>query len=109
MTDSPEKEKRRLTRFPVARTVRTRAAEREHEGRIKDISGSGAAIEPAAQFAAGEEVEVEIEDLGVFPGQVSRTPDDDLFAVSFDIDEAGEDELVDELTRIHDGIDGEEF
>jgi len=47
--------------------------------------------------------------LGVFPGQVSRTPDDDLFAVSFDIDEAGEDELVDELTRIHDGNVGEEF
>lgn len=109
MTDSPEKERRRLTRFSVAKTVRTRSADNEHEGQLKDISGSGAAIEPSAGLETGADVEVDIEDIGVFPGQVSRTPEDDLFAVAFDIDEAGEDNLVDELTRIHDDILGEEF
>jgi hypothetical protein len=109
MTDSPEKERRRLTRFSVAKSVRTRSAEHEHEGQLKDISGSGAAIGPNVGLETGDEVEVDIEDIGVFPGLVSRTPEDDLFAVAFDIEVADEDDLVDELTRIHDGIIGEEF
>ena len=109
MADSPADERRRRRRYFVTKTVRTSAEERRHDGAVKDISGGGVAIQPAAEFEAGTEVEIEIEDMGTFPARVTRIDDDeDLFAVAFEIHEDEEEELVTEITRIHDGIRDEE-
>jgi hypothetical protein len=53
---------------------------------------------------SGTPVEVDIEDFGTFAARVSRTPEDDLFAVEFDMDVEEEDRLISELTQIHDEI-----
>ena len=47
----------------MAKTVRTRFAEYEHEGESKDISGSGAAIKLSTGLKTGDEVEVDTEDI----------------------------------------------
>jgi hypothetical protein len=109
MAETLGDERRRRLRIAVNKAVRTTAEALRHMGTLKDISGAGAAIEPSGNFKVGTEVEIDIEDLGIFPGQVARiAEDDDLFAVAFEIEPEEEDDLVTEITRIHDGIVGEE-
>lgn len=103
-------ERRRHRRHAIVKNVRTRHNSKEHKGQTKDISASGIAIEPHPELVLGDKVEVDIEELGVFTGKVSRsTEENNFFAVSFDTDEYEEDELLSELTRIHDDIASEEF
>ncbi len=111
MADAPESgsDKRRHPRYPAKKPTRTVSQERRHQGNLKDISVSGAAITPAAEFETGDLVEVDIEDVGSFTGRVARTLDDDLFAVAFDIDEDDEEPLLAEITRLHDDLVDEEF
>ncbi len=103
-------ERRRHTRHAIVRKVRTRHNSKEHEGRTRDISAGGIAVEPHVDVEHGDAVEVEIDDLGVFPGMVARAAEgNDFFAVTFDTDGYDEDNLISELTRIHDDIKTEEF
>lgn len=104
------RERRRHTRHAIVRKVRTRHNSKEHEGRTKDISAGGIAVEPHVDMEPGDAVEVDIDDLGVFPGMVARAAENnDFFAVTFDADGYDEDDLISELTRIHDDIKIEEF
>ena len=103
-SDGTGDDQRRHPRYRVRKEARTRSANQNHEGELKDISASGAAIAPSTDLESGTPVEVEIEDFGTFAARVTRTPDDDLFAVEFDIDEEEEDRLISELTQIHDDI-----
>ena len=111
MADAPESgtDKRRHPRYPAKKPTRTVSRERHHKGNLKDISVSGASITPAAEFETGEPVEVDIEDVGSFPGRVARTPDDAFFAVAFEIDEDDEEPLLAEITRLRDDLLDEEF
>ncbi len=112
MTDSSESnatEKRRHERFAVGRKAHMIAGDGEYDGNVVNISASGAAIEPEIGLEAGVEVEIDIADLGHFAGRIARTADDELFAVEFDLDGDGEDNLLAELRQIHDGISREEF
>ena len=97
-------EKRRHQRYRVRKGARTKSAGADHEGALRDISASGAAIEPSVELESGTPVEVDIEDFGTFTARVTRTPDEDLFAVEFDMDEEEEDRLISELTQLHDDI-----
>lgn len=101
-------ERRRYPRYRVKKGARTRSETHEHRGAVRDISASGAAIEPKAGMQQGEPVEVDIEDVGVFTARVTRVPDDDIFAVEFDIDEEEEERLIAELTQLNDDLGGEE-
>ena len=112
MTDTSEvsgTEKRRHERFAVDRKARTISGDSVYDGKVVDISASGAAIEPDAGLEAGDEVEIEFDDLGHFAGRIARTVDDELFAVAFDLDGDDEDDLLAELRQIHDGISQEEI
>jgi hypothetical protein len=100
-TDDNGGDKRRHPRYRVAKRVRATTGELEHEGVLLNISGSGAAIEPGAEVERGDEVELDIEDIGALPGRVVRSVEDDLFAVEFDIDEEDEARLLSELTQRH--------
>lgn len=102
-------ERRRHRRHAIVRKVRTRHNSKEHEGRTKDISAGGIAIEPHVDMGSGDAVEVDIDDLGVFSGMVARaTGDGDSFAITFDADGYDKDDLIFELTQIHDDIATEE-
>ena len=103
-------ERRRHRRHAIVRKVRTRHNSKEHEGRTKDISAGGIAIEPNVDMGSGDAVEVDIDDLGVFSGIVARAPENnDFFAITFDADGYEEDDMIAELTRIHDDIATEEL
>ncbi len=103
-------ERRRHRRHAIVRKVRTRHNSKEHEGRTKDISAGGIAVEPHVNMGSGDAVEVDIDDLGVFPGMVARTTEgNDFFVISFDADGYDEEDLISELTRIHDDIETEEL
>ncbi|MEE9544594.1 MAG: PilZ domain-containing protein [Rhodospirillales bacterium] len=107
--NSSRNERRRHTRHPISKPVRTRAKTREHRGKTKNISGSGVAIEPNSDMDHDGLVEVEIEDVGTFSGRVSRSSEeDDLYAVSFDFDKYEQEQLIADLTEMHDDIVREE-
>lgn len=107
--NSSQNERRRHTRHPISKPVRTRAKTREHTGKTKDISGSGVAIEPNAEMDHDGQVKVEIEDVGTFSGRVSRSSEEDeLYAVTFDFDKDEQKRLIADLTEIHNGIIREE-
>ncbi len=108
-SDGKGEEKRRHRRYRVRKAARTKSADQDHDGALKDISASGAAIEPRAEMESGTPVEVEIEDFGTFAARVTRTPEDDLFAVEFDIDVEEEDQLISGLTQLHDDIELEDL
>lgn len=103
------KERRRHPRYRVRKSTRTRSASQEHRGEVKDISASGAAIEPKAGMQQGAPVEVDIEDFGVFSARVTRVPEDDVFAVEFDLGEEEEERLIAELTHLNENIDSEDI
>ncbi len=107
--NSSQNERRRHTRHPISKPIRTRAKTREHTGKTKDISGSGVAIEPNAKMDHGGPVEVDIEDVGTFSGRVSRSSEEeDVYAVTFDFDKDEQKRLIADLTEIHDDIVREE-
>ncbi len=101
-SDGTGDEKRRHPRYCVRKAARTKSVDQDHDGALMDISASGAAIEPQTDMESGTPVEVDIEDFGIFAARVSRMPEDDLFAVEFDMDEEDEERLISELTQIHD-------
>ncbi len=107
--NSSRNERRRHTRHPISKPVRTKDKIREYPGKTKNISGSGVAIEPNAEMDHDGPVEVEIEDVGTFSGRVSRSSEeDDLYAVSFDFDKYEQEQLIADLTEMHDDIVREE-
>jgi hypothetical protein len=104
------RERRRHPRHAIVRKVLTRHNSKEHEGRTKDISAGGIAVEPHVDMGPGDAVEVDIDNLGIFPGMVTRAAENnDFFVVAFDADSYDEDDLISELTRIHDDIKIEEL
>lgn len=104
-----EQERRRHKRYKVNKPVKIRGGANERDGRLTDISSSGAAVnaeEPETLYEDDQELELELEDFGVLPGSVVRTLDDG-FAMSFDLDEEGEEMLISEITGFQAGSDYE--
>lgn len=99
-------ERRRKTRYRVDKPVTIRDGADEHHGRLADISSGGAAvnaIDDDTVFDADQELELEMDDFGPLSGNVVRTLDDG-FAMAFDLDEEGEEQLISELTGIRSGM-----
>ena len=101
-------EKRRHPRYTTDKAVRTVSKGRVRKGRLKDISASGAAIQSDEPFEDTDPVEIEIEDMADKSGKVARQIDDG-FAVEFDVDEEGKDDLLDELSEIERSIRNEQY
>ncbi|NKB56570.1 MAG: hypothetical protein GKS00_09555 [Alphaproteobacteria bacterium] len=104
-----EHERRRHKRYKVNKPVKIRGGTSEQDGRLTDISSSGAAInadEAESPYEDDQELELELEDFGVLSGSVVRTLDDG-FAMSFDLDEEGEELLISEITGFQAGSDYE--
>ena len=102
-------ERRRQTRYKVDKPVTIRHGEDEHAGRLSDISSGGAAVNAVDDdtvFDEDQSLELELDDFGRLPGNVVRTLDDG-FAMAFDLDEEGEEQLITEITGIRSGMDFE--
>jgi hypothetical protein len=101
-------EKRRHPRIQTDKAVRAVSKGRVRKGRLKDISASGAAIHSDEPFDDTDPVEIEIEDMADKSGKVARQFDDG-FAVEFDLDEEGQDDLLDELSELERSIRNEQY
>ncbi len=102
-------ERRRQTRYKVDKPVTFRDGADEHHGRMTDISTGGAAVnveDVETLFDEDQALELEVDDIGHLHGNVVRTLDDG-FAMSFDHDEEGEEQLISEITGIRSGADYE--
>ncbi len=75
---------------------------------LMDISAGGAAIESDMEFEDDFEIDLDIEDFGLYSSHVTRSFDDG-FAVCFDIDEDEQDKLIMEIERIRETIDDENY
>ncbi len=77
----------------------------EHRGRVVDISSSGGAVsieDSDRQIDDDQDMELDLEEFGTLSGNVVRTLEDG-FAMSFDLDEDGEDRLISEITGYQTG------
>lgn len=102
------REMRRLPRVTITKTVRTKGDGKEYKGTLKDISASGAAVISDADLEKDLFVDLDIEDLGRFPGRVARTFEDGV-GVVFDIGEEEEERLLAELEEIQNAIRTEDL
>ncbi len=109
MADSDKlSEKRRHTRHPIDRAVNGVSGGNKHQGRVKDISASGASIQTEADLDEDELVDLEIEDMEELSGKVARSLDDG-YAVEFDLDGDDAEYLLDEIASLNDAIRQEEL
>ncbi|MDD9905866.1 MAG: PilZ domain-containing protein [Rhodospirillaceae bacterium] len=102
-------ERRRQTRYKIDKPVTIRDGADQHTGRLSDISSGGAAvsaIDDDTVFDEDQALELELDDVGRLPGNVVRTLDDG-FAMAFDLDEEGEEQLITEITGIRSGMEFE--
>ena len=102
MTDQ---ERRKQKRYKVDKAVTIHDGSEHHNGRLTDISSGGAAVsaeEIDGFFDEDQSLELELDDFGTLPGSVVRTLDDG-FAMAFDLDEEGEEQLISEITGVRSG------
>ena len=92
-------ERRRHPRVAIARQVSAKFDRKVHNGEVKDISASGAALAMQAEIEEDGFVELSIEDVSPVSGFVARSFEDG-FAVEFDIDEEDQERLVSEIREI---------
>jgi len=89
----------------VNKAVTIRDGVAEHRGRVVDISSSGGAVsieDSDRQIDDDQDMELDLEEFGTLSGNVVRTLEDG-FAMSFDLDEDGEDRLISEITGYQTG------
>ena len=92
-------------RLEVEKPVKLRRGEGAYDGRLKNLSYSGAAVESVAlTFEIGQVVELESEEFGVLYGPVVRTFRDG-FAITFDMDETEKTNLLDWVSTIESDTD----
>lgn len=100
-------ENRKHKRVPVDKAVRAVQRETSYNGRLKDISRGGAAVQMDGTLDDESLVELHIENMAVIAGQVAR-PLDDGFALAFELDD-DDDSVLDDILRGHGGIGTEDY
>ena len=110
----PEREKttsgienRKHRRVPIDEPVRAVQRDTSYNGRIKDVSHGGAAVQMEGVLDDESLVELHFENLAMLTGHIAR-PFDDGFALAFELDD-DEDAVVDDIIRNHGGIGTEDY
>ena len=110
----PEREKtksgienRKHRRVPIDEPVRAVQRDTSYNGRIKDVSHGGAAVQMEGVLDDESLVELHFENLAMLTGHIAR-PLDDGFALAFELDD-DEDAVVDDIIRNHGGIGTEDY
>jgi|GEM_PF-2221351 len=102
------KERRRHQRFPITKGLNAKTGRGHYPGRLKDISAGGAGVLLVESLEAGEDVTLEIDDLGTYAGHVAGPTRYDLIPIAFDNDEEEQDELIAEIMKCQDAMISEE-
>ncbi len=110
MTDKDDvgSDKRRHPRVSLTKELRAVQKDRQHQGRVKDISASGAAIQLDGELDDEALVELHIQDLASVTGHVVRAIDDG-FAFEFESDTLDEDPFMTDVMRLHNEIKVEDY
>jgi len=103
-------ENRRYERRDMRAGVTVFDGERRRQGRVKDVSGSGAMLEMGSELETmdgppevGRYIDMEIDELSYLGGQVVRHAGDD-FAVRFDLDDGECQDLAEEIASFRTGM-----
>jgi hypothetical protein len=100
-------EKRRHPRYTISKPARLIVNGRYLHGRLKDVSLGGAALKLRAKLSIGDEVEVDIGDIGTYRAVVVRLEEEEgIIATRFLLDAATEARLSDEITKVFHGVPG---
>jgi hypothetical protein len=101
-------ERRRHRRFPITKGLNAKTGHGRYPGRLKDISAGGAGVYLVESLDAGEDVTLEIDDLGSYAGHVAGPTRYDLIPIAFDNDEEEQDQLIAEIMKCQDDMISEE-
>ncbi len=100
-------ENRKHKRVPIDKAVRAVQRDTSYNGRLKDISRGGAAVQMDGALDDESLVELHFENMAMISGQLAR-PLDDGFALAFELDD-DDDSVLDDLLRGQGGIGTEDF
>ena len=100
-------EHRRHPRVQVDKAVRAVQRNNSFDGRLKDVSRGGAAVQMDGALDDESLVELHFDDMAMVTGSLAR-PLDDGFALAFEIDD-DEDSVLDDIMRGHGGIGSEDY
>jgi c-di-GMP-binding flagellar brake protein YcgR len=101
-------ERRRHQRFPMMKGLNAKTGRGRYPGRLKDISAGGAGVYLVESLDAGEDITLEIDDLGTHAGHVVGPTRYDLIPIAFDNDEEEQDELIAEIMKCQGDMISEE-
>jgi hypothetical protein len=96
-------DKRRHPRHAVTKKITARvqgASEDDIDALLRDVSAGGAAIDGAFDLNPDDPIELNIEDVGVFGAEVTRSFDEGIGVRFVDIDEGEEEQLLAELADL---------
>ena len=96
-------DKRRHPRHAVSKKITARVAggsDQEVDALLRDVSAGGASVAGAFDLANDDSLELEIEDVGVFGAEVTRSFDDGIGVRFVDIDEIEEEQLLSDLADL---------
>jgi c-di-GMP-binding flagellar brake protein YcgR len=106
--DGSGKDRRRHRRYPIDKALNAQTNRGRYPGRLKDISAGGAGVLLDQTLDAGDDVTLEIDDLGAHAGHVVGPSRYDLIPIAFDHDEEEQDLLIAEIMKCQGDMIAEE-
>jgi hypothetical protein len=104
MSEDEPKQKQRLPRHQIKTPVRASGKGVERDGHVRDISGSGAALEIESAWDDDDVLDLDIDDIGEMSGKVARSFEEGIGVRFVDINDDEEDDLVEDLARLDEMI-----
>ena len=101
------RERRRYDRFVIRKRVEVVCDGRRLTGNLRDISIGGAAVQVRGLKAVHSEIILDINDFGIYRGEILRALEDEMIAVEFEIDEKQSIDLAAKLVAIYYGVGGD--
>ncbi len=83
MNEPPDRDRRKCERYELKEPVRVETGGREAEGRVRDISASGVALNIGLNLNNDDFVQLHIDTVGDVQGRVARTFEGGV-AIAFD-------------------------
>jgi hypothetical protein len=104
MNDETSGRKERLPRHRIQKPVRASGKGVARDGNVRDISGSGAALDIDPAWDEDELLDLDIDDIGEMSGRIARSFEDGIGVRFVDLDEEEEEDLVEDLARLEEMI-----
>lgn len=109
MSEDESGHKERRPRHKIKKSVRASGNGVERDGHVRDISGSGAALEIESAWDDDDVLDLDIDDIGEMSGKVARSFEEGIGVRFVDINDDEEDDLVEDLARLDEMIKSEDI